>query len=128
MPVDVTANFIRIRVANPKLFTRFAVKTLGKGIKGVVGFKSGGGSEIQSFLFPKSRYTLAQAKAWIKEHKYHISESIVKYYLVKDIIVGPNYLDFEETLITPEMESQLNLEKIEAKNIPIKTWEWLLRD
>ena len=128
MPVDVTANFIRIRVANPKQFIRFAVKTLGKGIKGIIGFKKGGGSEIRSFLFPKSRYTLAQAKAWIKEHKYHVSESIVEYYLVRDIIVGSDFIEFEETLITPEMEAVLNLEKIEAKNIPMKTWEWLLRD
>ena len=126
MPVDVTANFIRVRVANPALFTRFAVKTLGKGIKGVVGFKKGGGSEIQSFLFPKSQYTLAQAKAWIKEHKYHISESIVEYYLVKDISVGSNFIDFQESLITPDMESILLTEKIEAKTISKKAWEWLI--
>jgi len=128
MPIDITANFIRIRVASPKLFVRFAVKTLGKGIKGVIGIKAGGGSQIQSFLFPKSRYTLAQAKAWIKEHKYHISESIVEYYLVKDIVVGPDFLEFEETLITPEMEAVLNLEKIEAKNISKEAWWWLIND
>ena len=71
----MTANYVRIRVANPSLFSRFRVKLLGKGIKAVVGFKKGGGSEIQSFLFPKSQYNLAQAKAWIKEHKYHVSET-----------------------------------------------------
>lgn len=126
MPIDVTANFIRIRVANPKQFIRFAVKTLGKGIKGVIGFKKGGGSQIQSFLFPKSRYTLAQAKAWIKEHKYHISESLSDITLVKDIMVGPDFLDWDERPITPEMEAILLTEKIEAKNISKKAWEWLL--
>lgn len=126
MPIDVTANFIRIRVANPALFVRFAVKTLGKGIKGVVGFKKGGGSEIQSFLFPKSKYTLAQAKAWINDHKYNISESKEEWYLVKDIMVGPSFIEFEESLITPEMESILLTEKIEAKTIKKEVWEWLI--
>jgi len=127
MPIDVTANFIRIRVANPAQFARFAVKTLGKGIKGVIGFKKGGGSEIQSFLFPKSQYTLAQAKAWIKEHKYHVAESI-EYYLVKDIAVGPDFIDFQETLITPEMEAVLLTEKIEAKTISKEAWKWLINE
>lgn len=127
MPIDVTANFIRIRVANPAQFVRFAVKTLGKGLKAVIGIKKGGGSEIQSFLFPKSRYTLAQARAWIKEHKYHISESMEEY-LVKDIIVGSNFIEFEESLITPEMEAILLTEKIEAKNISKEAWEWLINE
>ena len=73
MPVDVTANYVRIRVASPSKFIRMRVKTLGKGIRAIVGFKKGGGSEIQSFLFPRSRYTLAQAKAWIKAHDYQCS-------------------------------------------------------
>jgi hypothetical protein len=128
MPVDVTANFIRIRVASPSQFVRFAVKTLGKGIKAVIGFKKGGGSQIQSFLFPKSRYTLAQAKAWIKAHDYHISESLEDITLVRDILVGPDFLDFDEISLTREIEAQLNLEKIEAKDIKPKTWEWLIRD
>lgn len=126
MPIDVTANFIRIRVASPKLFTRFAVKTLGKGIKAVIGFKSGGGSQIQSFLFPKSSYTLATAKAWIKSHDYSVSET-VECYLVTDIIVGPEYLEFEETLITPELEKEmLKEEPISVLKMKKETWAWLL--
>ena len=62
MPIDVTANYVRIRVASPSKFARLRVKTLGKGIKGIIGFMKGGGSEIQSFLFPRKQYTLAQAK------------------------------------------------------------------
>ena len=122
MPVDVTANYVRIRVASPSKFIRMRVKTLGKGIRAIIGFKKEGGSEIQSFLFPRKQYTLAQAKAWIKSHGYHVSES----YLVTDINVGVDYLDFEETLITPEMENELlKTEKIDVLAIPKETWEWL---
>lgn len=107
LPIDITANFIRIRVASPKQFVRFKVKTLGKGIKAVIGFRSGGGSQIQSVLFPKSRFTLAQAKAWIKSHGYSVSEC----YLVTNIDAGKDYLDIQEVLITPEMEAELMLEE-----------------
>ena len=54
MPIDVTANYVRIRVANPSKFIRMRVKTLGKGIKGIIGFMKGGGSEIQSLLFQEN--------------------------------------------------------------------------
>lgn len=122
MPVDVTAKYVRIRVASPSKFVRMRVKTLGKGIRGIVGFMKGGGSEIQSFLFPRDQYTLAQAKAWIKSHNYTVSES----YLVNDINVGVDYLDFEETLITPEMENELlGTEKIDVSTIKTETWEWM---
>jgi hypothetical protein len=122
MPVDVTANYVRLRVASPSKFIRMRVKTLGKGIRAIVGFKKGGGSEIQSFLFDRSKYTLAQAKAWIKAHDYHISES----WLITDISVGVNYLEFGETLITPEMEEELlKTEKIDVLTIKKETWEWM---
>lgn len=122
MPVEETANYVRIRVASPSKFTRFRVKLLGKGIRAIVGFKKGGGSEIQSFLFPRSRYTLAQAKAWIKSHDYSVSES----FLVTDINIGVDYLDFEETLITPEMENKLLMtEHIDVTTIKKETWEWM---
>lgn len=122
MPIDVTANYVRIRVASPSKFARLRVKTLGKGIKGIIGFMKGGGSEIQSFLFPRKQYTLAQAKAWIKSHNYTVSES----FLVNDINVGVDYIDFEETLITPEIENELlATEKIDVTTIKTEIWEWL---
>jgi hypothetical protein len=126
MPVDVTANYVRIRVASPSKFIRMRVKTLGKGIRAIIGFKKGGGSEIQSFLFPRSRYTLAQAKTWIKSHNYHVHES----FLVTDINVvkegEETYLDFEETLITPVMEDELlRTEHIDVTQIKTEIWEWL---
>jgi hypothetical protein len=122
MPVDVTANYVRVRVVSPSKFIRMRVKALGKGIRAIIGFKKAGGSEIQSFLFPRKQYTLAQAKAWIKSHDYHVSES----YLVNDISVGVDYIDFEETLITPEIENELlATEKIDVSSIKTETWEWL---
>jgi len=122
MPVEVTANFIRIRVANPSQFIRFRVKTLGSGIKAVIGFRKAGGSEIQSVLFPKSRFTLKTARAWIKKHGYSVHET----WLVKDISVGPDYIYFEETLITPEQEKELLGEpEIDIKSIKKETWAWL---
>jgi hypothetical protein len=122
MPVDVTANYVRLRVASPSKFTRMRVKLLGQGIRAIIGFKKGGGSEIQSFLFPRSRYTLAQAKAWIKAHNYSVHES----FLVTDIQVGVDYLDFEETLITPEIENELlRTEHIDVLSIKKEIWEWM---
>lgn len=122
MPVETTANYVRIRVASPSKFSKFRVKLLGKGIRAIIGFKKGGGSQIQSLLFPRSKYTLAQAKAWVKSHDYSISES----FLVTDIQVGVDYLDFEETKITPEIEDELlRTEHIDVTQIKKETWEWM---
>lgn len=125
MPIDVTTNFIRIRVANPSQFIRFRVKTLGSGIKAVIGFKKGGGSQIQSVLFPKSHYTLASAKAWIKKHGYSVHET----YLVTDINVGVDFIDFDEILVTPQMEveiAELEGHTVDVKIMKKETWAWLL--
>jgi hypothetical protein len=124
MPVDVTANYVRLRVASPSKFIRFRVKLLGKGIRAIIGFKKEGGSEIQSFLFPRSRYTLSKAKAWIKSHGYTVHES----WLVTDILIGEDYLEFQESLITPEIEAritELEFNIVEDIKKP-ETWEWLL--
>jgi hypothetical protein len=117
MPIEKTANFIRIRVASPTQFIRFRVKTLGKGIKAVLGFKKGGGSEIQSVLFPRGRYDLTSAKAWIKSHGYTIHETLI----VWDIIVNPKTFDltFIEETVTEEEEAEVPRQKR-------KPWEWLL--
>lgn len=116
MPIDVTANYIRIRVANPSQFIRFRVKTLGKGIKAVIGFRKAGGSEIQSILFPRNRYTLTEAKAWVKSHGYTVSET----FLVTDIIIPKiGVLLFEEIRIEETEEQEIPRPKREK-------WEWML--
>lgn len=77
MPVDVTENFIHIRVMHPSLFSRYITKNLGKGIKARIGFpKKGGGSKVQSYLFDRKMWTMMKARAWMREHHKSISESI----------------------------------------------------
>jgi|YelNatPaOPRAMG01_1025707.scaffolds.fasta_scaffold66955_2 hypothetical protein len=119
MPIEKTPNYIRIRVESPSKFVRFRVKTLGKGIKAVIGFFKEGGSKIQSLLFPRSRYTLAEAKAWVKSHGYTVHETL----LVYDIIINPktfNMIFIEETV-----------DEVQESQIPRPTrkpWQWLLDD
>ncbi len=119
MPVETTANFIRIRVASPSQFIRMRIKTLGKGIKAVIGFKKAGGSEIQSLLFPRSRYTMSEARAWVKSHGYSVHET----FIVWDIIVNPKTFDltFIEETVTEEEEAEVP----RTKRNP---WDWMLDD
>lgn len=102
MPIEKTANFIRIRVASPKKFIRFRVKTLGKGIKAIIGFEKGGGSQIQSLLFSKKKWTLKTAKAWTKAHKYKVEET----FLITEVSIDPETMELvlEETVATEEDE------------------------
>lgn len=117
MPVEVTANYIRIRVANPKQFIRFRIKILGKGIKAVIGFRKGGGSQIQSLLFPKSRYNMKQARAWVKSHGHSVSET----FHVTKLVISETELKFRETPLTDEEIAKLEKEE---KTEP---WDWLVR-
>lgn len=111
-------------MANPAQFIRFRLKVLGKGIKAVIGFKKGGGSEVQSFLFPKSQYTLAKAKAWIKEHKYHVSET--EAYWVTSIDIDPETKDLilEETLAKDEDEEDSGVDVHEMSE---DVFRWLVK-
>jgi len=120
MPIEKTPNFIRIRVANPKQFIRFAVKTLGKGIKAVIGVRKDGKSQIQSLLFPRSRYNLAQAKAWVKRHGYSVQES----YWVFDVDIDPvtKELILEESVATEEDE----VPKIDVVEMKRDEFKWLI--
>lgn len=122
MPIDVTANYIRIRVASPKKFARFRVKTIGKGIKAVIGFLVGGGSQIQSVLFPKSQFTLTQAKAWVKSHGYHVAET----FLVYDFEVGVNYIEFVEQKVEPDVAELVEETLPEKQLVKRNSWDWLV--
>lgn len=120
MPVEKTPNFIRIRVANPANFVRFAVKILGKGIKAVIGFKKGGGSQIQSLLFPRNKYNLKQAKAWVKSHDYSIEET----FWVHEILIDPttHELVIEESVASDENE----VPKVDVIKIKKDVFKWLI--
>jgi len=78
MPVDVTADYIRIRQKDPELFIEDSFRTVelskAKGIKAVMGKLQKapegkvGSMVIQSYLFDKEKWTTEKAKAWVEEH------------------------------------------------------------
>ena len=77
MPVDITDQFIRIRVAQPGSFEEnsFRITWIAKdqGIKAVIGRKKGEeGTSVQSFLFIKDKWTAQEAKKWVRDHDYKI--------------------------------------------------------
>ena len=79
MPVDVTADYIHIRVHDSGEFASNTLRTitLGKGIKAVVGKLTPTGSMvIQSYLFDKSSWDVGKAKAWISSHKKEAEETM----------------------------------------------------
>jgi len=65
-------NFHSARVRDPDDFARIIVlKTLPNGVMiygGPLKNDPGGGAKTQAYRFPKSKFTAAQAKAWLKEH------------------------------------------------------------
>lgn len=120
MPVEKTANFIRIRVASPKKFIRFRVKSFGKGIKAVIGFMKKGGSKVQSLLFSRKMWTLAKAKKWVKEHNYTIEES----FWVTDVSIDPETMDLvlEESVASDEDEET----PLDVRKMKEDEFKWLI--
>jgi len=60
------------RLKDPRQFVRFRRMNNqgGQGVDFIVGFKREGGSEVQAIRFDASKFTVEQAKAWLKEHNY----------------------------------------------------------
>lgn len=72
MPVpDVTKNYIRMRQNNPSKYSKMRIIILsgGQGIKAILGVLPGGGTEIQSYLFEKEKWSVEKAREWISNHK-----------------------------------------------------------
>jgi hypothetical protein len=118
MPEETTANYIRVRVGDPKGYTRFRVKTLESGIKAVIGSIKGNTPKIQSILFSRERYNMKSARSWATIHGYKINETL----LVYDIIIDPKTLDLsfiEETVTTEAEEENIARPKV-------KPWAWML--
>jgi len=77
VPIDITDQYIRIRVAQPGSFedNSFRITWIAKdeGIKAVIGRKKGEeGTSVQSFLFVKDKWTVERAKKWVADHDYKI--------------------------------------------------------
>ena len=73
---DITENYIRIRIRNPKTIVEGSFRTIviseSEGIKGIIGkLKKDptGPTHIQSVLFEKDRWTVERAKKWVEDHK-----------------------------------------------------------
>jgi hypothetical protein len=74
MPVDVTEKYIRIRQREPGEFEPDSMRTVElseeQGISCVMGKLRGQDTmTIQTYLFDKEKWTVAEAEAWVKEHK-----------------------------------------------------------
>lgn len=63
-------NFHAARIRSPEIFERIRVlRTLSNGIMIYGGpLKRGGGTVAASYRFPKSKFTPAEARKWMKDH------------------------------------------------------------
>lgn len=82
MSIEKTANYVRVRQADPSLFVKESFRTinidLSAGIKAVVGRRPGkDGTEVQSYMFDKSRFSVEDAKRWIEDHKNRAEASLI---------------------------------------------------
>jgi uncharacterized protein len=61
------------RINEPSKYkkTRRENDKFGSGINVMWGVKDDGKTEVQAIRFDKTKFTVAQAKAWLKEHDYH---------------------------------------------------------
>jgi HK97 family phage prohead protease len=71
---DVTENYIRLRQRDPGDFQEGSFRTITisaeKGIKAVIGKLKGEDTmTVQSYLFDKDKWTVEEARAWVKEHE-----------------------------------------------------------
>jgi hypothetical protein len=69
----VTDGFIRFRQREPKEFKKGSYRTITlsekKGIKAVIGVLKGKTTTvIQSYIFDKNKFTVDEAKGWLKDH------------------------------------------------------------
>ncbi len=80
MPIEVTQSYVRVRQSDPSLFTKGSFRTItidaSAGIKAVIGRRPGkDGTEVQSFMFDKARWSVEDAKRWIAKHHDHATAS-----------------------------------------------------
>ena len=65
-------NYHAARIKNPNLFVRIVVlRTLDNGIMiygGPLKSNPGGGTTAQTYRFPRTKFTVAQAKTWLRDH------------------------------------------------------------
>jgi len=101
MPVEVTEQYVRIRQKAPGQYLRMRtiVISAAKGIKAIIGFKKGGGSEVQAYLFDKKKWTVATARKWIAEHKGDSLSDIILFTKLEDQANARDRILADEALI-----------------------------
>lgn len=72
--VEKTDRYIHIPVANKKKDAKIRTINIGKGIKALYDAKN---KVILTYLFDVNKYTMKQAKDWVKEHKSSGSYSVM---------------------------------------------------
>jgi len=72
--VETTENFHRIPVGRKKKDAKIRTINVGKGIKALYDAKN---KAIVTYLFDVSKYTMKQAKDWVKKHKSSGSYSVM---------------------------------------------------
>lgn len=79
---ETTKNYHRIPVANKKKGNELRTITLGKGIKALYDPKR---KVIVTYLFSVDKYTMKEAKQWIKKNKSSATVSAEVSSLVEDV-------------------------------------------
>jgi hypothetical protein len=80
MPTEKTANYVRVRQAEPSLFVKESFRTINidvdAGVKAVIGRRPGKDStEVQTYMFDSNRFTVEEAKKWVEDHKNRANAS-----------------------------------------------------
>jgi len=96
MPIDVSDNWITIRIADAAAFQKdsFRVVWISQkdGIKARIGKKKGKTkTETQAFLFDKKKWTVSRAKKWVKDHGYTILGSERSAHVDKQYRIGGEF-------------------------------------
>jgi len=124
---DVTENYIRIRVRDPGDFREDSFRTVwisrAQGINSVQGKLKNppqgheGSMVVQSFLFMKDRWNVAEAQAWVREHRDTISEEML---LVRQLSQSPDFYDLIVRIVDEHEKSYIDnlLSKVGIKPEP----------
>jgi hypothetical protein len=117
MPIDVTADTIRIRREDPDDFIKGSFRTITldktKNIKAVIGkLKGETTTTIQTIIFPKDAFDTKSAQAWVEEH--NLENYYIKQLLYKGTFPHPQRPD-----------EKIKLDENELKNIATNTAKFL---
>jgi len=118
------------RQTSPSKYDSFASKKLATGIRAILGIKEGK-SEVQSVRFSAKKFTVAEAKAWLKEHGFKTSvepatgkKKVRKFAMVKEneergLVGGVVYQSVSEDATDDEINKILDADN------EFTTREWL---